>query len=107
MPSSFGMAPVSDLLKRLRWLTRLFVTVTPVQLAIAVPVSQLSAVPVPTSVASEASSASQSSTRPPLVTAEPPTAVEPAHPNGTVIANVNESASLAAVFVSPSVTLYV
>ena len=65
------------------------------------PVSQLSALPVPTSVASDASSASQSSTSPPLVTDEPPTAVEPAQPKVIAIVNVS-----VATFLLASVAVY-
>ena len=63
----------------------------PRQSRIAVPVSQLSAGPAPTSVASDASSASQSSTSPPLVA--PPTAVDPEQPKLTAIVNSIESAA--------------
>ena len=79
-PSFAGIEPARLLETRFSEATRLLARVTPFQLAIAVPVSQLSAVPAPTSVASAASSASQSSTKPPLVTDEPPTATEPAQP---------------------------
>ena len=87
--------------------TRPPATVTPSHRDIGVPVSQLSASPAPTSVASDASRTSQSCTDPPLVTAEPPTAAEPAQRKvpGTAAASADHSPAPPAV-VARTRTLY-
>ena len=81
-PSFAGSVPARPRLIRETLLTRETDTLNPSQSPIAVVVSQLSVVPVPTNCASDASNASQSSTRPPLD--EPPTAVEPAQPRASL-----------------------
>ena len=101
-PSSAGIEPASEVPARSTASTRRPIklsapnpnTSTPIQESILVPVSQLSAVPVPTSVASDASSTSQSSTSPPLVS--PLTAVDPAQPKPKLTPIVNSIESAAA-----------